>query len=75
MKLSELRRAIVDEFGPGYGAVLERDLALRTLAGRTTLEAIADGVDAREIWLALCEEAEVPLGHRHGVGRPEPRRS
>jgi hypothetical protein len=31
-------------------------------------------VPPRDIWLALCEDADVPAERRYGVGQLEPRR-
>lgn len=73
MKNSELRHAIAAEFGAGYGGVLMRDLALRDLDGRTGDEALAAGVPARDVWLALCRENEVPRDRWDGVRLPAPR--
>ncbi|RUR01073.1 DUF3046 domain-containing protein [Labedella endophytica] len=73
MKRSEFEIAIVDEFGEGYGRVLVNDLSLPRLGGRTAKEAIDAGVDVRTVWLALCDETDVPVSRRAGVGRPEPR--
>jgi hypothetical protein len=70
MRLSEFRRAVSDEFGDGYGRVVTRDLVLTPLGGRTAEEAIAGGVPAREVWLALCAETDVPESRWYGVGRP-----
>ncbi|GAB2519670.1 hypothetical protein GCM10027064_16610 [Microbacterium petrolearium] len=42
--------------------------------GRTATEALDAGVPPREIWLALCEETDVPAERRYGAGRIEPRR-
>ncbi|MWB99562.1 DUF3046 domain-containing protein [Agromyces seonyuensis] len=71
MKLSEFRIAVDDEFGAGYGRVLVNDLVLPGF-GRTAAEALAVGIPARDVWLALCEAADVPESHRYGVGRPTP---
>lgn len=49
-----------DEFGPSYSAVLLADYALTSLAGQTADQAIAAGVDPREVWLALCLAMDVP---------------
>ena len=38
MKLSEFQRAVVDEFGSGYGQALLTDLVLGELGGRTAQE-------------------------------------
>jgi len=72
MRLSEFHRAVEDEFGV-RGAALVDDLALVALESRTPREALKDGVPAREVWLALCREMDVPVSSRHGVGRLDPR--
>lgn len=72
MRRSEFDRAVSDEFGPG-GAALIADLVLSRADGRTAAEALRDGVPPREVWLALCAEADVPPERRYGVGRVEPR--
>lgn len=72
MRLSEFRRAIADEYGAAYGSVLTNDLVLVELADRTAEQAIADGVPAREIWLALCRATGVPPARWYGVGLPKP---
>jgi hypothetical protein len=73
MRLSEFSRAVAAEFG-ARGDALVADLALGGLSYRTAAQALADGVDAREVWLALCDETDVPASRRHGVGWLEPRR-
>ncbi len=61
------------EFG-ARGSSLVSDLVLTQLGDRTAEAALGDGVAPRDIWLALCIEADVPLERRHGAGRLEPRR-
>ena len=73
MRRSEFERAVSAEFGSRAGAVVA-DLVLPGLDGRTAAEAMAAGVPPKEIWLALCDEAEVPAHRRYGAGRLEPRR-
>ncbi|WP_347978700.1 DUF3046 domain-containing protein [Microbacterium sp. ProA8] len=73
MRRSEFDRAVADEFGARANAVVT-DLFLSQVGGRTAAEAIAAGVDPREVWLALCDELDVPPERRYGVGRLEPRR-
>jgi len=73
VRLSEFRQAIVDEFGDGYGRVLTRDLVLTGL-GCTADQALARGVPAREVWLALCAEADVPESRWYGAGLPAPKK-
>ena len=72
MRRSEFLRAVEAEF-QARGTSLVNDLVLAAVGNRTPLEALADGVPPRDIWLALCEEMDVPDSRRHGVGRLEPR--
>ncbi|WP_243076760.1 DUF3046 domain-containing protein [Microbacterium sp. SS28] len=74
MRRSEFERAVAAEFGPRASALLV-DLALPGVGDRTAAQAIAAGVPPRDVWLALCAEADVPLDRRYGAGRLEPRRS
>jgi hypothetical protein len=74
MKLSEFQRAVSDEFGASYGQALLSDLVLPDLGGRTAKEAIAAGLPARDVWIALCKEAGVPPSHWYGAGKPAPQR-
>jgi hypothetical protein len=72
MRRSEFDRAVRDEFGR-QGSALTTDLVLSKVGDRTAAQALDAGVPAREVWLALCAEMDVPLERRHGVGRLEPR--
>lgn len=72
MRRSEFLRAVDDEFG-AHAVPLLNDLVLPGF-GRTATEALDAGVPPREIWLALCEETDVPAERRYGAGRIEPRR-
>ncbi|WP_442575272.1 DUF3046 domain-containing protein [Microbacterium sp. F51-2R] len=73
MRRSEFERAVDTEFGPRAGALMA-DLVLPTLGGHTARQAIDTGMPPREIWLALCDEMDVPRDRRYGAGRMEPRR-
>lgn len=73
MRLSEFRLAVSDEFGD-YGRVITRDLVLGDIGGLTADEAVAKGIPAREIWLALCRAADVPPSRWYGVGQREPKK-
>ena len=73
MRRSEFLRAVDAEFH-GRAAALVNDLVLSAVGGRTAAEALDAGVPPRDIWLALCDETDVPLSRRHGAGRLEPRR-
>ena len=73
MRRSEFERAVAAEFGPRANALLT-DLVLPGFGDRSAAQAIAAGVPPRDVWLALCEEADVPPERRYGAGRLEPRR-
>ncbi|WP_426324719.1 DUF3046 domain-containing protein [Microbacterium sp. E-13] len=73
MRRSEFNRAVAEEFGARANAVVN-DLVLSKIGGRSAADAIDAGLDPREVWLALCEELDVPADRRYGVGRLEPRR-
>lgn len=74
MRRSEFLRAVEAEFG-ARAPFLVGDLVLTSVAGRTAEEALRAGVPPRDIWLALCEETDVPASRRYGAGRLEPRGS
>ncbi|WOF22022.1 DUF3046 domain-containing protein [Microbacterium betulae] len=72
MRRSEFLRAVDVEFG-ARGSAIVNDLVLSGI-GRTSSEALDAGVPPRDIWWALCADMDVPVSHRHGAGRLEPRR-
>ncbi|WP_170154349.1 DUF3046 domain-containing protein [Protaetiibacter intestinalis] len=74
MKASEFQRAVDGEFGPGFARVLVRDTVLVELGNRTPAAALADGVPAGEVWIALCRAQDVPRERWHGAGLPQPKR-
>lgn len=74
MRRSEFDRAVGDEFGAGAGSLVT-DLVLSGVGNRTAAQALDAGVRPREVWLALCDETDVPAARRYGVGRLEPRPS
>ena len=43
---------------------LIRDHVFATLGGRTAVDAIDAGLPVRKVWLAICEEYDVPLKER-----------
>ena len=72
MKVSEFRRAVETEFG-AFGRVLVQDTVIPELGNRTPDDALAAGVAASEVWIALCRAQEVPRERWHGAGRRDPR--
>jgi hypothetical protein len=47
-------------FGAEYARSWARDFSLAPLGGLTVEQAIAAGVDTREIWDAVCAVVDVP---------------
>lgn len=68
MRLSEFQRAVRDEFGEAYGTSVVRDVVLGPLGDRTAKQALDEGEDARDVWLALCDAMDVPRNRWYGVG-------
>jgi hypothetical protein len=72
VRSSEFWELMREEFGSGYAATLAREHVVSALGERTADQALADGVDAREVWLALCGDLEVP--RERWFGRDDPRK-
>lgn len=61
-----------DEFGHAYAGSLARDHVLGALGNRTVAQALGDGEPPRTVWLALCDDMDVPASRRLGkVVRPK----
>lgn len=67
MRLSEFRQLVDDEFGVASARVLVSDLVLTELGGRSAEQALRDGIEPRQVWLALCRANDVPEARWHGV--------
>jgi Protein of unknown function (DUF3046) len=48
------------QFGDSYAESVAKDFVLAGLDGRTVDQALADGVDAKTVWRAVCEAFDVP---------------
>jgi hypothetical protein len=48
------------QFGPMRAQTVARDHVFSAMGGRTAVQAIDAGVPVRRVWLAICEEFEVP---------------
>ncbi len=66
MRLSQFSELMVDEFGQDQTNYLLQDLVLGELADRTANQALADGEDPKDIWLAICRATSVPKSRWHG---------
>jgi hypothetical protein len=47
-------------FGDAYADSVAKDYVIATLGGRTVNKALADGVDAKVVWRAVCDTFNVP---------------
>lgn len=67
MRLSHFWTLMNDEFGESYAGSLARDHVIGALGNRTALQALEAGESPRRIWLALCDDMDVPESRRLGV--------
>ena len=52
------------QFGSLRAQTVARDHVFSALGGRTAVDAIEAGLPVRRVWLAICEEYEVPARER-----------
>ena len=64
MRLQEFWSRLDGQFGAMRAQSVARDHIFSALGGRSALEAIDAGVNVRKVWLAICEEYEVPVKER-----------
>ncbi|NYJ04179.1 DUF3046 domain-containing protein [Petropleomorpha daqingensis] len=60
MRLQEFWSRLADHFGSMRAETVARDHLFSSLGGRSAVDAIDAGVPVRRVWLAICEEFEVP---------------
>ncbi|MGV9714140.1 DUF3046 domain-containing protein [Gordonia sp. NPDC003424] len=60
MRLTEFTELINTEFGVLSADSMLADHVLTELGGRTGAQAIEDGVDPRDVWVAICRDFDVP---------------
>ena len=65
MRLTDFWERMETRFGRAYADSVARDQVIGGLGNRTARQALADGEDVREVWLAICEHFEVPVPDRH----------
>ncbi|NEK86776.1 DUF3046 domain-containing protein [Blastococcus saxobsidens] len=64
MRLQEFWRRLDAQFGSMRAQSVARDHVFSVLGGRSAVEAIDAGVPVRKVWLAVCEEFDVPVKER-----------
>lgn len=60
MRLTVFWELMREQFGEAYAASVAKDYVLADVGGRTVEQALADGVDPKFIWRAVCTAFEVP---------------
>jgi hypothetical protein len=60
VRLTEFWARMRKQFGEGYAESVAKDQVLPGLGSRTVDQALADGVDAKTVWRAVCEAFKVP---------------
>jgi hypothetical protein len=48
------------QFGDTYAESVAKDQVLADLGDRTVNQALADGVEAKTVWRAVCDSFDVP---------------
>ncbi|GGO91541.1 hypothetical protein GCM10012280_39670 [Wenjunlia tyrosinilytica] len=51
-------------FGEAYADSFARDHVMSQLGGRTVMEALDAGWDAKDVWRAVCAAMDVPASKR-----------
>ncbi|MGY1718885.1 MULTISPECIES: DUF3046 domain-containing protein [unclassified Blastococcus] len=64
MRLQEFWSRLDGQFGSMRAQSVARDHVFSTLGGRTAVDAIDEGVPVRKVWLAICEDFDVPVKER-----------
>ncbi|TFV66133.1 DUF3046 domain-containing protein [Blastococcus sp. CT_GayMR20] len=64
MRLQDFRSRMTRQFGPMRAEAVVRDHVFAALGGRTAQDAIDAGLPVRTVWLAICEEYDVPPRER-----------
>ncbi|MER5266057.1 DUF3046 domain-containing protein [Actinosynnema sp. NPDC002837] len=64
MRITMFRKLMAREFGQVRAEMVARDHVLSALGGRTPDQALEAGLEAKEIWLAVCDAFDVPEQRR-----------
>ena len=60
MRLTVFWERMRAQFGETYAESVAKDQVLADLGDRTVDQALADGVDAKTVWRAVCDSFDVP---------------
>ena len=59
MRISDLRERLTLSFGAEWASSLSQDIAISELGSKTVDEALRAGLEAAEIWRAVCKQCPV----------------
>jgi hypothetical protein len=59
MRISDLRERLVLSFGPEWAPSFSQDIAISELGSMTVNEALKAGLEADEIWRAVCKQCPI----------------
>lgn len=60
MRLTVFWERMREQFGESYADSVAKDYVLASLGGRTADQALAEGIEVKTIWQAVCEAFDVP---------------
>jgi Protein of unknown function (DUF3046) len=60
MRLTEFWARMRQHLGAAYADSFARDFVIADLGGRTVNEALAAGVDTKDVWRAVCVVLQLP---------------
>jgi hypothetical protein len=64
MRTTAFRTLMSEQFGTARSEMIAHDHVLAALGGRTPDQALAAGLDPKEIWRAVCDAFDVPRNRR-----------
>ncbi|UGQ09933.1 DUF3046 domain-containing protein [Yinghuangia sp. ASG 101] len=64
MRLTDFWERMRAHFGAAYADSFARDHVMAELGGRTVVQALDAGFDAKDVWRAVCTAMDVPPAHR-----------
>jgi hypothetical protein len=64
VRLTYFRELMEAEFGAARAAAVSRDHVFSALGDRTVEQALEAGIEAREVWKAVCDAYDVPPARR-----------
>jgi Protein of unknown function (DUF3046) len=64
VRLTAFWQKMRGQFGDGYAASVAKDYVLAGLGNWTVDQALAEGIDPKTVWRAVCEAFEIPENAR-----------